>query len=225
VAVGSDGLIYVLDVSNRVQVFTPEGEHRGSYEPVQLGLYGPNGIASGKWAAGDGIFVAVTGQSRLVFLPLLAAVQGGQSGLPESAVSISVQGISGFEQPVDVAVDPTGSGLVYAIDLRDRIMQLKVGTGGAWEIVRQWPVPVGRNEGGSRLAVSPDGKRVYMSDPDRKRVAWLDVERGFVSYFGAVGNEAGKFGSPSGVAVGPDGKVYVSDGELGNVQVFVVGDQ
>jgi sugar lactone lactonase YvrE len=225
VAVGADGLVYVLDVSNRVQAFTPEGEHRGSYEPSALGLYAPNGLAGGKAGGRDSIFVAVTGQSRLISLPLVGAMLSGQSPLPDAIATIAPEGPGSFEQPVDVALDPTGSGLVYAIDLRDRIVQLRQSESGAWEIAKQWQVPVGRNEGGSRLAVSPDGKRVYMSDPDRMRVARVDVDRGIVSYFGRPGNDPGAFGSPSGIAVGPDGKVYVVDRENANVQVFEPGDQ
>jgi sugar lactone lactonase YvrE len=225
VAVGADGLVYVLDLSNRVQVFTPEGEHRGNYEPSQLALYGPNGLAAGKVGGRDSILVAVTGQNRLVSLPLLGDVESGQLTLPDSIVSIAPAGVGGFEQPVDAVVDPAGSGMVYAIDLRDRIVQLSQDESGNWEVVRQWQAPVGRNEGGSRLAISPDGKRIYMSDPDRFRVALAEVDRSGVRYIGREGSEPGRFGGPSGIAVGPDGKVYVVDRTNANVQVFAPGDQ
>jgi DNA-binding beta-propeller fold protein YncE len=225
VAVGADGLVYVLDLSNRVQIFTPEGEYRGSYEPAQLSLYGPNGLGSGHVAGRDSVVIAVTGQNRLVSLPQFGEVQSGQLPLPGSIMSVAPQGSGAFEQPVDVAIDPTGSGLVYAIDLHDRIVQLKQSDAGAWEVARQWPVPVGRNEGGSRLAVSPDGQWVFMSDPDRKRVAWIDVNAGAVHYFGKPGSGPGEFGGPSGIAVGPDGKVYVVDRDGANVQVFEPGEK
>jgi sugar lactone lactonase YvrE len=138
--------------------------------------------------------------------------------------SIAVEGPGGFEQPVDVVADPTGNGLLYAIDLRDRIVQLKQGANGAWQVTRQWQVPVGREEGGSRLAMSPDGKRVYMSDPDRHRLVEVDVDHGTVRFIGREGSEPGKFAAPSGIAVASDGKVYVVDRVNANVQVFAPWD-
>jgi DNA-binding beta-propeller fold protein YncE len=87
-------------------------------------------------------------------------------------------------------------------------------------IGRQWPLTVGRDAGGSRLAMAPDGKRIYMSDPERNRVAVLTVESGSVSYFGAVGKAEGEFAGPSGMAVGQDGTVYVLERVNNRVQVF-----
>jgi DNA-binding beta-propeller fold protein YncE/4-amino-4-deoxy-L-arabinose transferase-like glycosyltransferase len=225
VAVGADGLVYVLDTGKRVQAFTAEGAHVGSYEPELLGLYAPNGLAAGNVGGRDSILVAVTGQNRLVSLPLIGDVQSGQEPLPDSIRSIAPEGIGALEQPVDVAVDPTGSGLVFAIDLHDRLVQLKQVESGAWAVARQWQLPVGRNDGGGRLAVAPDGSRVYMSDPDRMRVAIIEANRNSVTFFGRQEGEPGSFGGPSGVATAIDGKVYVVDVASANVQVFVPEDK
>jgi hypothetical protein len=124
-----------------------------------------------------------------------------------------------------VAVEPTGSGLVFAIDLHDRLVQLKQVESGAWAVARQWQLPVGRNDGGGRLAVAPDGSRVYMSDPDRMRVAIIEANRNSVTFFGRQEGEPGSFGGPSGVATAIDGKVYVVDVASANVQVFVPEDK
>jgi DNA-binding beta-propeller fold protein YncE len=59
-----------------------------------------------------------------------------------------------------------------------------------------------------------------MSDPDRKRVAVLAVATGKISYFGSVGHDPGQFSEPTGIAVGPDGRVYVLDRDNNNVQIF-----
>ncbi|MDQ3930346.1 MAG: hypothetical protein M3328_14535, partial [Chloroflexota bacterium] len=84
--------------------------------------------------------------------------------------------------------------------------------------------PVGRAEGGSRLAISPDGRLVYMSDPDRNRVAVLDTETGRVSYFGTEGRGEGQFSGPSGIAVAPDGTIYVLERLNNRVQLFGPGE-
>jgi DNA-binding beta-propeller fold protein YncE len=61
-----------------------------------------------------------------------------------------------------------------------------------------------------------------MSDPDRQRVAVLDLEQGSITYFGVPGVDPGQFRQPSGIAVGPNNQVYVVDWANGNVQVFTV---
>jgi DNA-binding beta-propeller fold protein YncE len=225
VAVGSDGVVYVLDNSTRVQAFTPEGEYLGSYEPDQLQLFGPNGIAFASKAQngkGDSAYIAVTGQNRLLRIPGYKAISAGQTGTPFVTESISIEAGDHLEQPVDLVVDPTGSGTVYTIDLKDRIVALRPGKDGEapWVISRQWRALVGRDEGGSRLAMSPDGKTVYMSDPDRRRVTVLDVESGKVTFFGGEGPDAGQFQGPSGIAVDKAGRIYVLDRKSHNVQVF-----
>ena len=174
---GEDGTVYALDSSGRLQAFSAQGDFVGSYEPGELSMYAPNGIGT----SAD-VYVAVTGQSRIVRLPLMAAVKSGKTKLAGSLESITAGSNSAdqLDQPVDVAVDPAGTGLIYAVDLKDRIVQLnppKV-AGQQWTISAQWPVLVGRNDGGSRLAVSPDGTKVYMTDPDKNRVDVLDVSSG-----------------------------------------------
>jgi DNA-binding beta-propeller fold protein YncE len=232
VAVGDDGTVYVFDNTPRVQAFSPSGEFKGSIEPGDLALYAPNGISAAPPAQPGqdaGILVAVTGQSRVLRLPAMAAIKSGQATASGNSESITVGQGDSLEQPVDVVADPTGSGMIYVIDLKDRILQLKppdaTKSETTWSIGKQWRVPVGRDDGGSRLAISPDGKQVYMSDPDRKRVAVLEVATGKITYFGGVGHDAGQFSEPLGIAVGPDGRVYVLDRDNNNVQVFNLSNQ
>ncbi len=73
------------------------------------------------------------------------------------------------------------------------------------------------------MGVSNDGSKIYMSDPDRQRVSVLNVESGVVEYFGSPGAGAGEFRGPSGIDVGPDGRLYVLDRVNNNVQVFELG--
>jgi 4-amino-4-deoxy-L-arabinose transferase-like glycosyltransferase len=228
IALGSDGTVYVFDDTPRVQAFTPQGDFKGSFEATDLNLYGPNGIATGATPsspAGTDIYIAATGQNRILHAPSVDAVKSGQAKLPDSSESITI-GAGGdadrLEQPVDVVADPSGNGVLYAIDLKDRIVQLTPPgkPGGQWSISKQWPVTVGRADGGSRLAIDAAGTTVYMSDPDKKRVAVLDLATNAITYFGKQGAGPGQFNQPSGVAVARDGKVYVLDWTNGNVQVF-----
>ncbi|MEO8286317.1 MAG: glycosyltransferase family 39 protein [Chloroflexota bacterium] len=226
IAISAEGTVYVMDRSTRIQAFSSTGEFKGSYEPTQLNLYGPTGIYVAGTGSEEHIYVAVTGQNRILKLPPIASWPKNGAPPPAMLETITVGVGDIFEQPVDMVMDPTGTGIMYALDLKDRIMQLtpKVGQAGGppvWVISRQWNVPVGRDNNGSRIAVSPDGRYVYMTDPDRKRVDVIDIERGKLSFFGEDGRNAGQFTSPSGAAVGQDGSVYVLDSTNG-VQVFTL---
>ncbi|HKP53410.1 MAG TPA: PA14 domain-containing protein [Chloroflexia bacterium] len=230
VAVTKDGTVYVFDDTPRVQAFKTNGEYIGSLEQGQLNLYGPNGIAEAVPSTGNegktlGLYIAVTGQNRVLKLPSISDVLSGKA-TPLNDIE-NATGTEGdkLEQPVDAVADPSGADVLYAIDLKERVVQFKPKSETPsptreWGVSAQWRVPIGKEDGGSRLGISPDGKRVYMSDPDRRRVAVLDIASGEVSYFGREGGGPGEFGRPSGIAVGPDGRIYVVDSVRNNVQVF-----
>lgn len=206
VAVGPDGTVYVADGSNdRVSVFTPDGEFKRAIGPETLGVQTLNGIS----VTSEGTLLAADPRGKqIVALP----VADGQEG--EARVVSLTDGANRLEQPVDVAAGVGGD--VYTADLSQRIVKLNAGG----KIVAQWPVPVGTSEGGSRLAVSPDGSTVYMSDPDRARIDVLDVATGEISYLGGVDAQGGNMRAPSGIAVGKDGLLYVVDRETNIVQVI-----
>lgn len=231
--VGAKVTVLVLDNNTRIQAFGATGNYVGTYDPAQLGFYAANGI--GASSVGDAnLYAAVTGQNKIAGLPFIQTLLSSQGGkdLPGGrALADAMQNIEGqdadkLEQPVDVVADPTNPAVIYLIDLKDRVAQLSLHTsatgpvGANWTVDKSWKVPVGRDDGGSRLGISPDGIRVYMSDPDLKRVDVVNVKTGEFSSFGAFGTEPGQFGAPSGVAVGADGKIYVLDSPNANIQVF-----
>jgi DNA-binding beta-propeller fold protein YncE len=187
-----------------VQLFDKEGAIVSVLDPALVQVGGPNGVA---WSAGRDLYIADTIQSKLHKLTL------APDNSLQAVGSVPVEGQNALEQCLDAAVDPTGR--VYMVDIKDRILRISPdGTATVYSL------PVGKASGGSRLAVSPDGSRLYMSDPDRNRVAVLDTLSGSLSYFGEPGTGPGQFGEPSGVAVGADGRVYVLDRANNNIQVF-----
>lgn len=207
VAVSKEGIVAVSDFkARRLQLFDREGKSLAVFDATALTASGPNGVS---FSDGGDIYIADTVSSKLLKLAL------APDYTIKNIETIPIEEAQKLEQCLDVAVD--ASGRVYGVDLKNRI--IRVDASGA---ITNYALPVGTAEGGSRLAVSPDGSIVYMSDPDRQRVAALDTAEGVVTYFGAPGTGPGRFGQPTGIAAGRDGRVYVLDSVNNNIQVFTL---
>jgi DNA-binding beta-propeller fold protein YncE len=216
IAVGADNTVFVMDYrANRLHLYTREGELKLTLGGDILGTSSGNGIALSR--NGD-LFIATTAQSRIAHFTNPAALTEETKATAGGTVrSITGgEGLNKIEQPLDVVVDPADPSRVYVADLRDRIALIEGGN----TIAREWLLPTGREDGGGRLAASPDGGTLYLSDPDRNRVAVLNTADGALSFFGGAGGDPGQFLSPGGVAVGIDGRIYVLDRGNGRVQVF-----
>jgi uncharacterized protein (TIGR03663 family) len=82
----------------------------------------------------------------------------------------------------------------------------------------------GRFEGPRDVAVGPDGS-IYVADTRNHRIQKFDASGNFVLAWGSQGGGAGavgpgQFNEPWGLAVGPDGSVYVADTWNHRVQKF-----
>lgn len=225
VAVDSQGLVYVADTWNgRIHVFDGDGNFVrkwGYFNGTngELGdpyaLFGPRGIA----VDGQGnLLVADTGNKRILqFTPegqLVNQVGGGGVILGR------------FEEPTDVAVDPT-DGSVYVADAWNQRIQ-KLGPDLA--ALAEWPTYSWQSTDRYHkpyLAVDGSG-HVYASDPSMYRVFVYDRDGQLVASFGNFGTEINRFGLPNGLAVDPTtDQVLVADADNQRVMLFpsVIGYQ
>jgi uncharacterized protein (TIGR03663 family) len=217
IAVGGDGSVYVSDTWNhRLQKFDSEGNFVtmwGVFETTggELGqpgaMYGPRGIVVGE----DGnVYVVDTGNKRVQVFGADGTFvsQHGGGGVIEGR----------FDEPVGLAQD--GAGNWYVVDTwNQRIQTFDAGFG----YVGQWGV----NGWGSQnvtnkpyVAVDSERGLVYTTDPEGYRVLVFGVDGEYRAMFGLYGNEAGSFMLPTGIAVGPDGRVYVADGDAHRIMIF-----
>jgi predicted membrane-bound mannosyltransferase/DNA-binding beta-propeller fold protein YncE len=217
IAVDAGGNVYVSDTWNhRVQKFDRDGNFVTMWgqfgstggELGQPGLfYGPRALAVGQ----DGnIYVMDTGNKRIQEFSADGdfIAQYGGSGVVEGR----------FDEPVGLAQD--GDGNWYVADTWNmRIQKFDAG----FNYLAQWPVEGWTSQSvvnKPALAVDPERNLVYAVDPENYRVLVFTTDGTFHATFGQYGNDEMSFVLPTGIAVGPDGEIYVADGDGHRIMIF-----
>jgi RHS repeat-associated protein len=237
VAVGPDGSLYFAEtLENRVRKVDPRGiittvagngvaGYAGDGGPAtQAELYRPGGIALGR----DGsLYIADWGNDRVRKVDpngVITTVAGtGQEGLGADNRPATQSQLNG---PADVALGPDGS--LYIVESSndrvrrvgpDGIVMTVAGTGGAGFSGDGGPATKAELWQPEGVTVGPDGS-LYIADYYNNRVRKVDPS-GIITTvagtgawgFGGDGGPAtqAQLKGPEGVAVGPDGSVYIAD--------------
>lgn len=219
VGVGPDGSVYVADTwNNRIQKFDANGRFLtmwGKGVPSQDGafdsFYGPRAVAIS--LDGRRVYVADTGNKRIVIFD-------------ENGRGIGVIGAGGFEpgfldEPVGLAVDAERN--VYVADTwNQRIQRFRPLFPEADDYVFDAEFAVEAWAGQSvenkpYLALDARG-RIYVTEPEGYRVLVFDRDGQFLTTWGDAGTDNTTFSLLSGIAIGPEGDVYVSDS--GNFRIM-----
>jgi len=245
VAAGSDGSIYIADGNNnRIRRVEPNGiittvagngtsGYSGDGGPAtSASLYLPHGVAAGS----DGsIYIADGNNNRIRRVGpngIITTVAGngtaGYSGDGGPATNASL----GF--PIGVAVGPDGS--IYIADGRNNRIR-RVGPDGIITTVAGNGTADDRGDGGPAtnaslgfpigVAVGPDGS-IYIADAGNYRIRRVGPD-GIITTVAGNGTYGGYIGdgdpatsvslsSPIGVAVGPDGSIYIADDVSGRIR-------
>ena len=68
--------------------------------------------------------------------------------------------------------------------------------------------------------VTLGGSKVYVADTFNERIAVFSQDGEFAGSFGSRGRGAGQFACPAGLAISPDGYLYVTNRDSQSLQVF-----
>lgn len=211
ISIDSDGNVYVSDRRLRaVYVFTPEGEYIRKIAPEgeDAGVWSPLGMtfdAEGNLYVTD---VGVTAQHRvLAFDP-----QGNEIlrfGNTGQAVQLSeLPGQFYFPNGIVISEDER----LFVGDSNNRRVQV-FDLGGAYDyLIRTSGIPRG-------LAID-DVDQLYVVDVLAHTVDVYTLEGERVTGFGEAGSGPGQFQYPNDVSLDTEGRIYVSDRENHQVQVW-----
>jgi DNA-binding beta-propeller fold protein YncE len=175
----------------------------GESGPRARGLRRPYGVAVDSKGR---IFVADTEQAS-VFVFDIPARKFGRLGGDERQVTLRIPIGLAVDEHDNIYVGDNGHGAVLVFDAALQYQRMLTARG-------DLEAPTG-------IAVDSDAGRLYATDTRRHTLTTFDLASGkIIKRIGKKGAKAGEFGWPNGVAVGPNGSVYVADTMNYRVQVF-----
>jgi DNA-binding beta-propeller fold protein YncE len=218
VAVAPDGSVFVADTWNyRVQKFDANGKFIkmwGTPGPpdTPTSFWGPRGITIDK----DGlVLVTDTGNNRIV-----AFTQDGEYVNQFGKIGINP---GEFDEPVGIVVDDAGQ--LYVVDTWNQRIQVFLALApGDYQYEREWSVSAwfGQSINNKPFIALDSNADVYVTDPDAFRVLKFDNQGNLLTVWGEPSSSVDGLGSPCGIAVDQEGKVWVSDAENNFILRFSV---
>ncbi len=197
---------------------------------AKAGLVEPNGVALD--ASGKTLFIADVADHRVRAIDLTTGLirtyagtgKGRHEGDGGPAISASIAGARAVEVGPDGTVyvlERQGNAL-RAIDPKTGTISLVAGTGAKGNSGDGGPALKATFNGPKELAVDPAGN-LFIVDTENQTIRRIDIKTGIITTIAGNGRVGGGgdggpataagLARPHGVAVGPDGSVYIGDTE------------
>lgn len=205
-AIDDQNRLYVTDLTDRIQVFSRDGEFLYGWRTPDFNVDGPSGLTVdrfGRLLVADTHFYRVlvySGSGDLLF-QIGDGVQGTRPGR--------------FGYPTDVVIDKAGNFYVSEYGENDRIQVFS--PEGKW--LRQWGghgTDPGQFLRPRALAID-ESDRIYVADSCNHRIQVFDTSGKLLRLWGERGTAQGQMSYPYDVSIGPDKRLYVC--EYGNQRV------
>jgi len=220
-AVGPDGSVYVTDTWNhRIQKFTAQGEfvtmwgQFGAAE-TRYHFWGPRGIAVDREGR---VFITDTGNKRVVIFD--------SNGVDLAAFGGAGFGIGQFDEPVGIEVDDTGR--LFIADTWNKRIQIMLPDGDTLNYPNHitWDIDgwYGETLDNKPFLTIDENYQVYVADPILGRVLVFNQHGTFLYTWGSFGSGPVEIGVVGGLAVDPQGRVWVSDARNNRLMRFPVPD-
>ena len=221
IAVGPDGSVYVTDTWNhRIEKFSATGRFIKTWGTFGQGeapdaFYGPRGLAVD---AQGRVYVTDTGNKRIVVFDADGnfITQFGSAGFDPGQ----------FDEPVGVTIDKNGT--VYVTDTWNQRIQTFTPVESEGSLVflpeKQWDVFgwFSQSLDNKPFIAVNDDLHVFVTDPEGYRVIEFNPNGEVVRVWGDYGDGDSNFGIASGIAIDPEGHVWVTDGAFNRVMRFTL---
>jgi len=204
----SDGSLFVVDKTGRIQRFSPEGEYLDCIKMPLVETGKPTGLSV---AANGNLYVADTHYHRVVvFSPEGKLIdEFGKFG----------EGDGCFIYPTDVAFSKEGKIFVSEYGGNDRISVFTEQGDFLFCFGSPGSGP-GQLARPSALCVDSVRKCLYVADACNHRIAVYDLEGNLLEYIGSVGRSAGQLRYPYDLALLDDGTLVVCEYGNNRLQLF-----
>lgn len=222
-AVDSNGRIWVVDSGNsRIQVFDTEGNF--------IFKFGSSGTGDGQFnftSEGGNIAIDSNGNAYVTDKgTMIGRIQiFSSNGTYQRSIKSAYEGgpaqLIGINGPIAIM----GSQNLICVSSYNRNKVVILNNNGTFytqigridQQQRVWP---GRGDGEFQFIVKLKGTSTYLytvETYDNPRVQIFNSSGGFV---GKIGMSSGEFLNPTGLAVGPDGNIYICDYRNAKIEVF-----
>jgi len=205
IGIAPNGNVYVSDAGlQRIQYFTPAGSFVGKWDPD---TNNPSGLEFS--AANDNVYVVPHGGFDIIHFTSTGSLCGRWSPTRQGT----------WDRVTGIGCGPDGKVYVSVSSPGYNRVECFTGTG---SYVRAFDRGLTVADP-SDIAASPRGKGVYViaKSGTENKIVRYDSPGAFVTEWGGdIGSRDGEFDDPYGVAVGPDGTIYVADSRNNRVQYF-----